>query len=87
MKCECAKMENFSEDGFERCEQFGDWSTSRAEHWNEDHRDSSGFGDWASFKEGFTEDIEPDSADLLSQEEQTSGYEHKVILLNFSFVV
>ncbi|XP_053488518.1 uncharacterized protein si:dkey-229e3.2 [Ictalurus furcatus] len=74
MKCECAAMEKLGEDGFERCEQFEDWSSS--EHWDEDHRDSSGFGDWASFKDGLSE--ESDSADLLSQEGQTSGHEHKV---------
>ncbi|MCI4382718.1 hypothetical protein PGIGA_G00017970 [Pangasianodon gigas] len=76
MKCECAAMENLSEDGFERCEQFGDWSTCSSEHWDEDHRDSSGFGDWTSFKEDLSE--ESDSADLSSQEGQISGHEHKV---------
>lgn len=82
MKCECAAMEKLGEDGFERCEQFGDWSSS--EHWDEDHRDSSGFGDWASFKDGLSE--ESDSADLLSQEGQTSGHEHKVIFYTLTMM-
>lgn len=77
MKCEHAVMEKLSEDGFERCEQFGDWSTFSSEHWDEENGDSSGFGDWASFKEGLSE--ESASADLSSQEGQTSGHEHKVI--------
>ncbi|KAK3537816.1 hypothetical protein QTP70_019237 [Hemibagrus guttatus] len=67
-------MENLSEDGFERCEQFGDWSTCSSEHWDEDHRDSSGFGDWASFKEGLGEHIQ-DTADVSTQE--GNGHEHK----------
>lgn len=82
-KCECAAMENLSEDGLERCEEFGDWSTCSSEHWDEDHRDSSGFGDWTSFK-GLSE--ESDSAYLLSQEGQTSGHEHKVIFYTSAMV-
>ncbi|KAG7328257.1 hypothetical protein KOW79_008201 [Hemibagrus wyckioides] len=64
-------MENLSEDGFERGEQFGDWSTCSSGHWDEDHRDSSGFGNWASFKEGLGED----TADVSTQEGH--GHEHK----------
>lgn len=76
MKSECAVMENLIEDGFER---FGDWSSYSPEHWNEDHKDSSAFGDWASFKEGLNE--ESDSADLSSWEGQTSDHDHKVIFI------
>ncbi|KAF5892563.1 uncharacterized protein DAT39_017749 [Clarias magur] len=69
-------MENLTEDDFERCEQFGDWSAFSSEHWDVNHRDSSGFGDWSSFNDGLSE--ESASADLSSQEEQISGHEHKV---------
>ncbi|XP_060790185.1 uncharacterized protein si:dkey-229e3.2 isoform X2 [Neoarius graeffei] len=75
-KCECAAMENLSEDGLERCKEFGDWSTCSSEHWDEDHGDSSGFGDWTTFKEGLSE--ESDSVYLSSQEGQTSDHENKV---------
>lgn len=70
-------MENLSEDGLERCKEFGDWSTCSSEHWDEDHGDSSGFGDWTTFKEGLSE--ESDSVYLSSQEGQTSDHENKVI--------
>lgn len=81
VKCVCAVMEDLTENDFERCEQFGDWSTFSSEHWDVNHRDSAGFGDWGSFNEGLSE--ESASADLSSQEEQISGHEHKV----FSFTL
>ncbi|GAA6108781.1 uncharacterized protein si:dkey-229e3.2 [Tachysurus ichikawai] len=67
-------MEKLSEDGFERCEQLGDWSTFTSGHWDEEHRDSSGFGDWASFK-GLSEDIE--DTEVLSTHKRL-GHENKV---------
>lgn len=76
LQCECAPMENLSEDGFERFEQFGDWSSSSSGHWDKNPRNSSGFGDWTSFKQGLNTATE-DTADL-SQEGQTFGQEHKV---------
>ncbi|XP_046710992.1 uncharacterized protein si:dkey-229e3.2 isoform X2 [Silurus meridionalis] len=79
MKYGRAAMENFSEDGFESCEQFADWSTCSSEHWDENHRDGTGFGDWTSFKDAFSE--ESDSANVSSQKGQTCIHADKNIEL------
>ncbi|KAI5616759.1 hypothetical protein C0J50_23688 [Silurus asotus] len=70
-------MENFSENGVESCEQFADWSTCSSENWDENHRDGTGFGDWTSFKDAFSE--ESDSANVSSQKGQTCIHADKIV--------
>lgn len=80
-------MENLCEDGFETWEKFGDWSTGSSEHCKEDHIDNSGFGDWASFKEGLSEVRSLAISSLLSQEGQMPDSHDRKVICVFIFTL